>query len=56
MYGNFVWTNTLERIDLVRVKEGVYEFIIDLQNAQYFDAANNGWVNIQHKDDLGKEE
>lgn len=45
--GDLVWgTNELKKTDLLSVKRGLYEAIIDLQNMTSYDAENNEWKEI----------
>lgn len=42
----FWGTNEIKATDLVSVKRGLYEAIIDLKNMTYFDAEANEWKQI----------
>jgi hypothetical protein len=43
----FWGTNVLSREELIRLKDGFYESIIDLLEMTYFDVDTNQWVAIE---------
>lgn len=46
--GSVIWgTNNLTREDLVRLKDGQYENIIDLEQSKTFNADFNKWEDIK---------
>ena len=46
--GEVIWgTNNLTREDLVRLKDGQYECIIDIQEMKSFNADFNRWEDIK---------
>lgn len=45
--GNSHWgTNNLTVNDLVQLKNGFYEAIIDMQEGTYYDPEQNDWIKI----------
>lgn len=40
-------TNELTKDDLVRCKNGGYDYIIDLENGTFFNAEENNWEKIE---------
>jgi len=47
IWQGFWWgTDELTRDHLVRLKNGVYEGILDLQEWKYFDADENNWMDM----------
>lgn len=47
--GDVLWgTNNISQQDLIKVKNGGYDTIIDTANYTYYDGDTNTWEKIQH--------
>ena len=51
IYGTYQ-ADTIERKDLLDLKSGTSEAIIDITNQTYFDPTKNEWVKIEAKKEL----
>jgi hypothetical protein len=46
--GDVIWgTNNLTKEDLVRLKDGLYQCVIDLQEMKNFNAKFNQWEDVK---------
>ncbi len=48
-YDEIFIVDQIEKSDLVNIKHGTAEFLIDTVNGTYFDADENAWVEIKEK-------